>query len=144
MEYVSRVFGALTKVYGDGREGLIVHAIVRANTGHVDFRTDDPEILAPDAAVHDEVRRPISVNRLAQSLGLPFETTRQCVNRLIKAGTCVRVEGGVIVPKEAVQRTEVTAALLANVEVMRRLMRDLQAMGLTIEPPDPPGEATGD
>jgi hypothetical protein len=134
MEYVAHVFRALGKVYGDGREGLIVQAIFAANTAHLDVRTTDPSIAGPDAVLPDDVRRPISVSRLARSLGLPFETTRQHVNRLIDAGLCVRVRGGVIVPKASVQRPEVAGIVMANLDVVRKLVRDLQAVGLEVHP----------
>jgi hypothetical protein len=45
---------------------------------------------------------------------MPFETTRQQVNRLIDAGLCIRVEGGVIVPKAAMQRHEAIQAAVTN------------------------------
>jgi hypothetical protein len=144
MDYVARVFRSLAEVYGDGREGLVVQAIFAANTAHLDIRTVDRSIAGPDATLPDEVRKPISINRLAQSLGLPFETTRQCVNRLIKAGTCVRVKGGILVPKGAVQQPEVAAAVMANLTAVRQLVRNLQAVGLDVGPHVASSEAGGD
>jgi hypothetical protein len=140
MAYVAGVFRTLAELYGDGREGLIVHAIAAANTAHLDVRSADPGVAGADALLPDEVRRPISVNRLAQSLGLPFETTRQCVKRLIETGTCVRVKGGIVVPRAAVQRPEVHLAVMANLDTVRQLVRDLRTVGVEVAPPAEPCE----
>jgi hypothetical protein len=144
MAYVARALRGLADVFGDGRDGLVVLAITAANTAHLDVRTAERGIAGPDAVLPDELRRPISINRLAQSLGMPFETTRQCVNRLIRAGLCVRVEGGVVAPTAALQRPEVAQAVMVNLTLIRELMRDLQAVGLEIGSPAGPGEASGD
>jgi hypothetical protein len=138
MAYVVRAFTALGEVYGDGWEGLLVIAIFAANAGHIDVRTADPSVAGPDATLHDEMRRPVSVSQLAKTLGLPFETTRQRVKRLIDAGICVRVEGGVIVPRTAMQRPDVVAAVMANVNGVRELVRNLQAVGLDVGAPADP------
>jgi hypothetical protein len=144
MAYVAGVFRGLAELYGDGRQGLIVLAISAANTGHLDVHTENPALVAgPDAVLHDEMRRPISVSRLAKILGLPFETTRQHVNRLIAIGVCERVEGGIVVPKAAMARRDVSAGVMANLAAVRKLVRDLQAVGLDVGPVAGPGEGGG-
>jgi hypothetical protein len=50
----------------------------------------------PGGADHE--RRPVSINAIARSFSLPYETTRRAVSHLIKAGLCARVAGGLIVP----------------------------------------------
>jgi hypothetical protein len=144
MAYVARVFRGLADAWGDGRDGLVVLAITAANTAHLDVRADNPGVAGDDAVLHDEARRPISINRLAQSLGMPFETTRQCVNRLIGAGLCERVNGGIVVPRTALQRPETAGAVMVNLNLVRELLRDLQAVGLEVGPPAGPGEEAGD
>jgi hypothetical protein len=134
LEYLVRAFRGLTDAYGDARTGLIVYAISVANTGHLDVRTRDPRIAGPEGILPDHVRKPVSITQIAKSLGMPFETVRKQVHKLIKAGICVRVDGGVIVPRAANQRPEVVRAVLANLNHVRELVRDLQAIGLDVDP----------
>lgn len=86
----------------DGRhvlDALILTAIVQANVAeisrHADLQVAFAEAEAPPP---DHMRRPISVNALAASLGQPFETIRRRVRRLLDDGLCVAADGGVIVP----------------------------------------------
>jgi hypothetical protein len=44
-----------------------------------------------------EYYKPVSVRRLADAAGVPYETTRQCVNRLLERDQIERVAGGLIV-----------------------------------------------
>jgi DNA-binding Lrp family transcriptional regulator len=132
VEYVAGVFRALADVYGDGRAGLIVYAISAANTGRLDVRTRDPSIAGPEGILPDEVRLPVSITQVARSLGMPFETVRRQVHKLIDAGFCVQVEGGLIVPKLANQRPEVVRAVMENLEQVRQFVRDLESVGLDV------------
>jgi hypothetical protein len=133
MDYVARAFRGLAATYGDGRSGLIVLAISAANTAHLDVRTADPSIAGPDAVLPDDIRKPVSIARLAKLLGMPFETVRKQVHKLIDAGVCAWVEGGVIVPRTANQRPEVARAVSGNLEIVRQLVRDLRAVGLDVD-----------
>ena len=77
----------------------------------------------------DEVRRPVSVSAIARSLGVPYETLRRHVWRLIEAGVCVRVEGGLIAPTTALETPAATRAMLANVRYVRNFVDILRALG---------------
>ncbi len=138
-EYILRALQLLVEAYGEIRTGIIVQTIVTANTAHLDTRTGEGwRYAAIDETPPDELRKPISIARLAESLDLPFETTRRHVQRLIDAGICVRVEGGLIVPKAVLEQPGAVRAALANVGYIRKFVRDLQAAGLEITPrPDP-------
>jgi DNA-binding Lrp family transcriptional regulator len=128
--YVLRAVRLLIETYGDIRLGVVAQTIVTANTAHLDVRTGEGWRYAGiDEAPPDEVRRPISVSRLAESLGLPFETTRGQVRRLIDAGVCIRVEGGLIVPAVVLEGPAAVRAAVVNVGYVRRFVRDLQAVG---------------
>ena len=89
--------------------------------------------LLDDAVLPDDARKPVSISQVAKSLGMPFETVRKQVHKLIDAGLCVRVEGGVIVPQTSLQRPEVARAVFANLKVVRQLVRDLRAVGLDVD-----------
>jgi DNA-binding Lrp family transcriptional regulator len=130
-EYVLRVFQLLVDMYGDIRAGLLVHAINIANVAHMNDRADETlQAVGATGVFPDEMRRPISVSRLADSGNLPFESVRRVVQQLIADGLCERVPGGVIVPRSTIERPENLRAVLANAGYVRKFMRDLQATGL--------------
>ena len=141
-EYILRAMQLLVEAYGEIRTGIIAQTIVTANTAHLDTRGGEGWRYAGiDETPPDEVRRPISIARLAESLGLPFETTRRHVQRLIDAGVCVRVEGGLIVPKAVLEQPDASQAALANVGYVRKFIRDLHGAGLDVKPRADPHEA---
>jgi DNA-binding Lrp family transcriptional regulator len=131
MDYVLRALQLLAAAYGDVRAGIVAQTIVTANTVHLDTRTGNGwRYAGEDEPPPDEVRRPISVGRLAESLGLPYETMRRHVRRLIDAGVCVRVERGLIVPQAVLEQAGAAHARLTNVSYVRKFVRDLHAIGL--------------
>jgi DNA-binding Lrp family transcriptional regulator len=133
-EYILRGMKLLAETYGDIRAGVVAQTIVTANTAHLDARTGEGWRYAGiDESPPDEVRRPISIARLAESLGLPYETARQQVGRMIDAGVCRRVDGGLIVPQAVLEQPGAARATLANVAHVRKFLRDLQAEGFDSE-----------
>ena len=137
-EYVLRVIQLLIDTYGDVRAGLMVHAINIANLSHIDPQAaDNWQAAGPTGLFPDEMRRPISVARLADSFGLPFESARRTVQHLISIGACARVQGGVIVPRDVVARPENLVAALANARYVRKFMRDLHGANLIERLPGP-------
>jgi DNA-binding IclR family transcriptional regulator len=138
-EYLLRAMQLLVEAYSDIRDGMIAHTIVTANTAHLDARNGDGWRYAGiDETPPDEVRRPISVARLGESLGLPFETARRHVKRLMDAGDCIRIDGGLIVPQVVVERPSAVRSAIANVGFVRKFVRDLEAAGLApATPPEP-------
>jgi DNA-binding Lrp family transcriptional regulator len=89
----------LSRADGDLVEPLVFAAIVEAN--QVAFRTD-PELARRFSregdTLPDELRRPISVSAVAQSLGMSFETVRRKVRAMMARGTVVATPAGVYVP----------------------------------------------
>jgi hypothetical protein len=78
------------------------------------------------------MRKPVNVAGLAESLGQPYETMRCQVQRLVRAGVCMRVDGGVIVPGAVLENPAAMRAMLANVTHVRRLVRDLGSLGVSL------------
>jgi hypothetical protein len=129
--YVLRVCRLMIDVFGDVRVGLLAQAIHTANTAHLDPRTEaGRRIAGPDGILPDDLRRPVSVSRLAESAGLPFESTRRIVQGLVSAGHCVRVEDGVITPGSTLRRPEQAHMTMANLGYTRKFVQDLQGFGL--------------
>jgi DNA-binding Lrp family transcriptional regulator len=129
--YVLRVFQMMIDNFGDIRVGLVAQVIHTANTAHLDPLTRAGRRAAgPDGLLPDELRRPISVNRLSESTGLPFESTRRIVQRLIDKGHCARVEGGVITPRSTLAGSEQGDMVITGLGYTRKFVRELQAIGL--------------
>ncbi len=144
-EYILRALQLLAATYGDIRAGIVAQTIVTANTAHLDVRRDEVRRYAGiNETPPDEVRRPISIARLAESLGLAYETTRGQVRRLIDAGVCVQLDGGLIVPGAVLERPAAARSMLENVGYVRKFVRDLQAVGFDGGVQDSrPGVASG-
>jgi DNA-binding Lrp family transcriptional regulator len=80
-------------------DALLASAIIQANIQEIMRRADlQLEFAREETVPPDEMRRPVSMNALATSLKLPFETVRRRVTRMADAGFCRFVDGGVIVP----------------------------------------------
>lgn len=82
-------------------DALLVLAVNQANIAPL---TRDPAARqaygALESAAPDTARRPASINAIANSLGIPFETARRRLKRLEAAGVCRIVPGaGVVIPE---------------------------------------------
>lgn len=116
---------------GELLTGLVNLALVQANVGHLDPTGSKFDSL--DAIPPDEMRRPVSVLALSASLGLPYETTRRHVAKMVETGQCLRVKGGVIAPTAAVDDPRRTEMLEQNLINLRRLYRNLKAAGVALD-----------
>jgi hypothetical protein len=123
---------------GDLHKALVFSAIVSANVQHIGHTSPEGhEYSGLHNAVPDEERRPVSTHALAQSLGLPYETTRRNVNKLIEAGACVRVPGqGLVIttsylmsPQNIGNMIQCLTALQWFLGSLRRAGFDLNALG---------------
>ena len=131
-EYMLRSIDLMTRVVGgDLVKGLIFIAVVQANTQHIiaDEAMSQAYSEAGDR-VPDEARRPVSVHALSVSLGIPYETTRRYVNKLLSDGYCVRVRRGLIVPAEVLAQPDMISALKRNFANLQRLVAGLRRGGL--------------
>ncbi|WP_296599302.1 hypothetical protein [Phenylobacterium sp.] len=115
---------------GELLPALISLAIVQANVAHLEQEGGFRELDEPP---QDENRRPISILAIANGLGLPYETTRRHVEKMIAAGQCARVRGGVIVPTAALTTPRHREFVLANLANLRRLYRNLRRAGVSLD-----------
>lgn len=82
-----------------------------------------------------ELRRPVSVARLADSAGLPYETARRRSGQLCRAGLLIERDHGLLVP-EAMAHSEVMRELVHYAHGRtRRLFLDLAEIGLVEDLP---------
>lgn len=133
-DYFLRTLALMSEFHeGDIIKAIVFQAIVAANTAHLDQSPDGARYTAADNAPPDDLRRPVSALAIAQALGMPFETTRRYVNRLLAEGKCVRVRKGVIAPRAVVQSPEASRLTLANVGNVRRFVRELKRAGVALD-----------
>jgi len=128
---------------GDLLDVLVVTAIISANLGHL---ACDPQLNlryshfgrpAPVA-----LRRPISINALAISLHLPFETVRRRVTAQAAQGRIVYTPNGVYAPAATTDNDRARGILRRRYDCFWRFREELQRAGLV--PPSkftpPPAE----
>jgi hypothetical protein len=133
-EYFLRSMQLLVEfVDGDLVTALVFLAIISANVTHLNAdRPEGPLHADIDDVPPDEARKPVSVLALAGSLGLPYETTRRHVAKLLGSGQCERVAGGLIVPARVLLSERHTEVLRANLTNLRRLFRALNKAGVDL------------
>ena len=119
--------------------------MVQANT---ELIAREPELQraygAPEAAPPDELRRAISINALASSLRLPYETVRRRIVQLERAGEVTITDKGVYVPQSKLATPAYFAAVSATLERIRRFYVLLREAGVLREdlpaPQGPPAQ----
>lgn len=133
-DYFLRALRLMADVHdGELITGIIFQAIIAANTSHLDQTSEGARHAGNESVPPDELRKPVSVLGVSGALGLPFETTRRHVNRLLASGRCKRVRGGVIVPQEALQAPLMSNAVSANYANVKRFVRELKRAGVVLD-----------
>lgn len=118
---------------GELLTGIIFQAIVAANTAHLEQSDAGARHAGNNSVPPDELRKPVSVLGVSGALGLPFETTRRHVNRLLASGRCERVRGGVIVPQSTLQGQAMSEAASHNLANVKRFVRELKRAGVVLD-----------
>lgn len=84
----------------DPMDAILLATVIQANvepaTTNLDDQVHHSSLLQPPPT---EVRRPVSISRLADSMELRFETVRRRVNRLKALGLFVTEPSGIMVPE---------------------------------------------
>lgn len=133
-DYLLRSLQTLAELAdGELLTAVISLAIVQANIGYIDRGGAGRSFDSSHTVPPDEIRRPVSVLSLSQSLGLPYETTRRYVAKMVASGMCVRVKGGIITPAAVLDTPEHRERLRRNLANLRRLFRDLKAAGVDLD-----------
>jgi DNA-binding Lrp family transcriptional regulator len=119
-------------------DALLVSAISQANVDLITRQADlQVAYAAPEAAPPDALRRPVSMNALASSLGLPFETVRRRVRGLLARGICEAACGGVIVPTRQLSSPAYIKRTFESYERLRAFYYQLSDLGLLKQLPAP-------
>jgi hypothetical protein len=106
---------------GDLIEPLVFAAVVQANQAPLRADSElDRAYAASGALLPDELRRPISIHAIAQSIQLPFETVRRRVRRRVRQQLWVLTPAGAYAPAAAIAadaHAAVQAARLVRLEL---------------------------
>lgn len=109
---------------------LIFAAILAANMAPVVRSPDLQRAYATiDEPAPDDLRRPVSVNAVAQSLRLPFETARRRIRGMERDGVVANVGAGVIVPNATLGGAAFLASALGRHERLKQFYLEVQAAG---------------
>lgn len=111
---------------------LIIHAVLNANVINVmkdvklDKQFSSVNVIEPDA-----IKQGVSRSALSRFLGLPIETIRRRVSRLIEIGILSQRRSGLIVSQANVFKFGNNHRLqTTNVVLVRKLLRDLNRAGV--------------
>lgn len=133
-EYFLRTLRIIADLTGGELITAIVYrAVVAGNIGYLDGRAVEAALYSDvETAPPDHLRRPVSILSVSGALGMPYETTRRHVRKLIESGQCRMERGGVIAPAEKLSGAAEQAAMLANLANLRRLFRGLKKAGIEL------------
>lgn len=117
---------------------LIFAAVLSANMAPL---VRDPDLqhayAGLDEPAPDDMRRPVSINAVAQSLRLPFETARRRIRGMQRDGVVAASKAGVFIPNATVGGPAFLAGLLGRHARLERFYRQVRAAGAL--PPAEPG-----
>lgn len=122
----------------DPLDALLVLAINQANIAPL---TRDPGARARygglEAPAPDGERRPVSINAVAASLGLPFETVRRRIRKLAAEQVCHVTADGVVVPASFLASPSYLQTVMLGHQRLRRFYGELRVAGLVEALPPP-------
>ena len=124
----------LVKLRGFGRDvidGLLLAAISQANVMPLMRKPEMQRAYASlDQAPPDDLRRPVSINAIANSLQVPYETARRRITALINVGTLQSTPNGVILPQAPLNSALYRIGAEGNYNQVRTLYFRLRGIGL--------------
>ena len=134
-DYLLRLAEPVTRHMGDVVSGLLLMDVIHANTEHLpDTEGGDPAGgWAAEGFVPDILRRPVRPTALSARLGIPLETVRRRLQRLVDADQCERMEDGYVVPARILARPPFIQYVLDNRSHVHRLYVGLADFGVLSE-----------
>lgn len=130
--------GVATRGDRDAYDAFILSAIANASLSSINRdASTSAQFGSAERAAPDEALRPISINAVAQSLDLPFETVRRRVAGLVREGLIAATPNGVVVLASTISSAAYTAMLEANYRLAGAFYRDLRALGSAPAPSAP-------
>jgi hypothetical protein len=131
VEFLLRSIELFAETSGnDFVSGVIFTAIWTANVMHITNSQTNTAYGGIDDIPPDELRRPVSVLALANSLNLPYETVRRYANKLVRDGLCLRIgKEGLIVPRPVFEQPRFKDAVASFDPRVSRFLGDLKRVG---------------
>ena len=115
-----RIMNVLSNTFGgDPTTALVFISVLRGNVQHLNV-TNAPRDDAKGGIYPDALRRPISIQSVALSLGIPYETARRHIHKLVASGHVERRGArGFLVPERVPSSTEMTQISTATAVATR-------------------------
>ena len=134
MDYVVSINSAILRGgVHDPLDALLLSTIAVANVAHLNSDIEQSRAYGDiDHPEPFEIKRPISRNAVALSLGLSYETARRRTQKLLDQGALVEVDGGLVGANETARPEMVKAMAEQNVVLLRRLIRNLREAGVEV------------
>lgn len=82
-----------------------------------------------DSPLPDDARRPVSINAVAQSMRVPFETARRRIRAMARDGLIELTERGAIIPRSILARPDFIEGVILRHARVGRFYRELRALG---------------
>jgi DNA-binding transcriptional ArsR family regulator len=133
--------GAL--IFGSERRSAVIYFTIYVESGR--DLAQDAQLSRADAWIEsdmpDGAQQPVTVRAIARRIGLPAETVRRKVNRLIKAGLIERLEDGVVAIRTRnvvpVHAPRAYANLLSTLAMVRRVTAPETGKHAVVDPASP-------
>jgi hypothetical protein len=134
MDYIITMYSAVLRgSEHDPLDTLILCTVAVANVAYLNTDNElSHEYAGLDAPEPDEIKRPLSRNAVALSLGLPYETVRRRIDKLLAIKALAEVDGGLISINEEARPEMVLAMAQQNAALLRRLVQRLRAQGVDL------------
>jgi len=131
--YILRLAEPLNRLMGDLVTALLLMDIIDANTEHLLETHEDDLVLSTEGFIADEARRPVRANTLAERLGIPSETVRRHLKRILAADLCELADDGFVVSSRILARDRFVQYMSDNQTHMHRLFTGLAELGVISE-----------
>lgn len=115
-----RIMSMMSNLFdGDPTSALVFISILRGNVQHLNV-SNAPRKDAEGGVYPDTLRRPVSIQSVSLSLGVPYETARRHIHKLVSAGYVERRGArGFVVPERVPSSSEITQISVATAAAAR-------------------------
>lgn len=115
-----RIMSMMSNLFdGDPTSALVFISILRGNVQHLNV-SNAPRKDAEGGIYPDTLRRPVSIQSVSLSLGVPYETARRHIHKLVSAGYVERRGArGFVVPERVPSSPEMTKISVATAAAAR-------------------------
>lgn len=116
-------------------DGVIRTAILNANVRHIAAEPETSFAYAGfNTPLPDGMRRPASINAIAGSLDLPFETVRRRIHALAERDMVLETREGVILAQRQLVTPQMQVFAQSNYDALLKLYRDLTRLAPEFSP----------